>query len=55
MVVLFNAGVHTPVYPLIEVVGKGAIMAPEQIGITEEKAGIAFGVTVMVSVVVKAH
>jgi hypothetical protein len=52
VVVLFSAGDHVPVYPLLEVVGKGANMPPEQIGVTAVKVGTTFGVTVMVSVVV---
>ena len=52
---LFNAGAHVPVMPLVEVVGSGASTAPEQIGTTAAKVGVMLGLTVMVSVVVVAH
>ena len=53
--VLFSAGAHVPVKPLLEVVGSGASVAPEQIGPTALKVGVIFGLTVMVKVVVVAH
>jgi hypothetical protein len=52
VVVLFIGGAQVPVYPLIEVVGNGAIIPPEQIGVTAVNVGITFGVTVIVRVVV---
>ena len=55
MVVLFNAGAHVPVIPLLEVVGKGDKIPPEHIGGTGVKTGVIFGFTVMVIVVVNAH
>ena len=52
---LFSAGDQVPVIPLVDVVGKAANVAPEHIGATAAKAGVTFGLTVMVSVVVTAH
>ncbi len=53
--VLFNAGDHVPIMPLVEVVGKAAKGMPEQIGAMGLKVGVVAGVTVMVKVVEKAH
>ena len=53
--VLFNAGAHVPVIPLLEVVGIGASVAPEQIGAIAVNVGVMFGLTVMVNVAVVAH
>ena len=55
MAVLFNAGAQVPVIPLLDVVGKAAITAPEQIAATGVNVGITFELTVIVSVVVVAH
>ena len=55
MVVLFNAGAHVPVIPLLEVVGKADKTPPEHIGGTAVKIGVIFGLTVMAIVVVNAH
>ena len=55
MAVLSSAGVHVPVIPLMEVVGNGANTAPEQMGVTALNAGVIFGLTVIVNVVVVAH
>ena len=52
---LFNAGAQIPVIPLVEVVGRAASAAPEQIGATAVKVGVIFGLTVIVKVVVVAH
>ena len=52
---LFNAGDHVPVIPLLEVVGNADKVAPEQIAATGLKVGVTFGVTVIVKVVVVAH
>jgi hypothetical protein len=41
--------------PLLEVVGNGDKVAPEQIGATAVKVGVIFGLTVIVKVVVVAH
>jgi hypothetical protein len=41
--------------PLFDVVGKAASVPPEQMGATAVKTGIAFGLTVIVNVVVVAH
>ena len=53
--VLFNAGDHVPVNPLLEVVGSGDKVAPEHIGATALNVGVTFGLTVIVKVVVVAH
>jgi hypothetical protein len=53
--VLFSAGTHEPVIPLLEVVGNDASVAPEQIGVTAVKVGVVLLFTVMVVVVVVAH
>ena len=50
-----RAGDHEPVIPLLEVVGSGASVAPEQIGATALNVGVTFGLTVIVKVVVVAH
>jgi len=52
---LSKAGAHVPVIPLLEVVGSGASVAPEQIGATVLKVGVTLGLTVMVKVAVVAH
>jgi hypothetical protein len=41
--------------PLLEVVGSGAKVAPEQMGGTAVNVGVTFGLTVIVKVVVVAH
>jgi len=53
--VLFKAGDHVPVMPLLDVVGNADKVAPEQIGATGLNVGVMFGLTVMVRVVVVAH
>ena len=50
-----SAGAHVPVIPLLEVVGSGVNVAPEQIGTTALNVGVMFGLTVIVKVVVVAH
>ena len=55
MAVLFKAGDHVPVKPLLDVVGRSASVAPEQIGATASNVGVMFGLTVTVYVVVVAH
>ena len=52
---MFNAGDQVPVNPLVEVVGSAVSVAPEHIGATALKAGVMFGLTVIVNVVVVAH
>jgi hypothetical protein len=54
---LFNAGDQLPVIgvALVEDVGSGDKVPPEQIGATALKVGVMFGLTVIVSVVVVAH
>ena len=53
--VVFKAGDHVPVIPLIDVVGNAVNVAPEQIGATCEKVGVILGFTVIVIVAVLAH
>ena len=53
--VLSNAGTHVPVMPLLEVVGSGVRVAPEQIGATAVNVGVALVLTVIVKVAVVAH
>ena len=53
--VLFRAGAHVPVIPSIEVAGNADNTAPEQIEATGLNAGVMFGLTVIVNVVVVAH
>ena len=53
--VLFKAGAHVPVMPLMDVVGNGANAVPEHIAGTGLKVGVVFRLTVMVNVVVVAH
>lgn len=55
MAVLFKAGDQVPGMPLMEVVGSGDKVVPEQIGATELNVGVTFGLTVTVYVVVVAH
>ncbi|MET3886023.1 hypothetical protein [Niastella sp. OAS944] len=40
---------------MVEVVGSGVKVAPEQIGATAVNVGVTFGLTVIVKVVVVAH
>jgi len=53
--VLFKAGLQVPEIPLMEVVGNGDNIAPEQIAGTGAKRGITFGFTVIVNVAIVAH
>ena len=53
--VLLSAGAQVPVMPLLEVVGNGFNVAPEQMGATAVNVGVMFGFTVTVSVVEVAH
>lgn len=53
--VLFSAGDHVPVIPFRDVVGNAANVPPEQIAATGAKAGVTFGVIVIVNVTVVAH
>ena len=52
---LFNAGLQVPLMPLLDVVGKAASAAPEQITATGVNVGVTFGLTVIDNVVVVAH
>ena len=40
--VLFNAGDHVPVIPLLDINGKAVSLPPEHIGATAVNAGITF-------------
>jgi len=53
--VLSKAGAHVPVIPLLEVVGNGDSVAPEQIGATAVNVGVMLELTVIVKVAVVAH
>jgi len=53
--VLSKAGAHVPVIPLLEVVGNGDKVVPEQIGATAVNVGVVFELTVIVKVAVVAH
>ena len=55
MVVLSNAGDQVPVMPLLEVVGNGAKVAPEQIGDTAVNVGVILELTAIGKVAVVAH
>jgi len=44
-----------PVIPLLEVVGNGVSVAPEQIGATVVNVGVILELTVIVKVAVVAH
>ena len=50
-----KAGTHVPVTPLLEVVGNGASVAPEQIGATAVNVGVMLELTTIVIVAVVAH
>ena len=50
-----KAGAQVPVIPLVDVVGSGERVAPEQMGATAVNVGVTFGLTVIVKVVVVAH
>ena len=54
---MFSAGDHVPVtgVALVEDVGSGDNVAPEQIGATALNVGVMFGLTVIVNVAVVAH
>ena len=43
VVVLFSAGAHVPVIPLLDVVGNGDNTAPEHIAATAVNVGVIFG------------
>ena len=53
--VLSKAGDHEPVIPLLEVVGNGARVAPEQIGATAVNVGVILELTTIVMIAVDAH
>ena len=49
------AGLHVPLIPLLEVVGKTGAVLPEQIAAIASNVGVMIGLTVIVIVVVEAH
>jgi hypothetical protein len=53
--VLSNAGLHVPVIPFKDVVGKGANESPTQIGFMESNIGVTLEFTTIVSVWGVAH
>ena len=53
--VLFKFGDQVPVMLLSDFLGKGASVAPEQMGATAGNVGVIFGLTVIVKVVGLAH
>ena len=53
--VLLNAGDQVPVIPLVDVNGNVGAAAPLQIAGIAAKAGVMFGLTVTLNVVVVAH
>jgi hypothetical protein len=55
VIVLSNAGAQVPVIPLLEVVGSGGNVAPEQIGPTAVNVGVMLELTTIVIVAVVAH
>ena len=57
VVLLTLAGLHVPVMPLLDVVGKAGAVAPEQILtlVPNVNVGVIFGLTVTVNVCVVAH
>ena len=55
VVVLSKAGAQVPVMPLLEVVGNGDRVAPEQIGTTVVNVGVILELTTIVIVAVVAH
>ena len=55
VVVLLIAGLHVPVMPFLDVVGRAGIVAPEQYGPTAANVGVTLGLTVIVNVAVVAH
>jgi hypothetical protein len=52
---LSRAGAHVPVMPLLDVVGNGDKVAPEQMGPTAVNVGVMLELTTIVNVVVVAH
>ncbi len=52
---LFKAGDHVPVIPLVDVVGNADKMEPEQIGAMGLNVGVVPTFTEIVKVVVVAH
>jgi hypothetical protein len=55
VIILLIAGDQIPVIPLLEIIGKGANVAPEQIGATVVNIGRIFGLTIMVRLTGTEH
>ena len=53
--VLFKAGAHVPVMPLLDVVGNSERAAPEQIGVMAVNVGVIEVVITIFIVAVPAH
>ncbi len=53
--VLLIAGAQVPVMPLLEVVGRAGMVAPEQYGPTAVNVGVTWEVMVIVRLAVVAH
>ena len=49
------AGLHVPVIPFVDVVGRTGAALPAQIGLTEAKVGVMVDAILTVNVVVVAH
>jgi hypothetical protein len=54
-VLLTVAGLHVPVIPLVEVVGKRGAVAPLQIAAMAVNVGVTLAVIVVIKVAVDAH
>lgn len=52
---LLTAGDQVPEMPFNELVGRAAIVAPEQMALTGAKLGVRLGEMLMVNIVVLAH
>ena len=52
---LLIAGLHVPVMPFLDVVGRAGIVAPEQYGPTAANVGVTLGLTVIVPVAFAPH
>ncbi len=50
-----SAGLHVPVMPFVEVSGRAAKLAPEQMAATGVNVGVTGALTVMVRLAVVAH
>jgi hypothetical protein len=50
VIILFSGGLHVPVMPFKDVVGKGSKGSPAQIASIGAKSGVTIGFTTIVSV-----